>query len=752
MFKRIVSGLSAAALAATAFAGTGITASADSHGGTMRDITTMELVKDMGIGINLGNTYEAVRTDFSPENNTAIDYERGWGSVEITQDIINGYASEGFETLRVPVAWSNMMIDDGTYTINDAYLTRVQQVVDWALDAGMYVIVNEHWDGGWVNQIPTDENLERKYIHIWEQVADRFKDYGDHLIFESQNEEFGAWKDKNGNTVLWGHWEGEKEADGKRKAYEWANKLNQEFVDTVRASGGNNGQRHLLISGIETDASLTYDSLFKMPNDPAGRMAVSVHYYAPNDFALDYGQGNLRDTWGTMNDYSELYDYMDKLDENFVSKGIPVIIGECCNGARMAEKKDGEARKFFTAVCEAAYSRDCCPVLWDITYADDGTLKESPDNQIYNRRTQQMQDQQLKAQLNAIVDNKRQKGVITAPASVSKNYKDAAFDLGAKSNSGAKITYSSSNEKVAKVDSSGKVTVVASGSANIYMFSASTDNYTAACASTAVTVNKLQDPPTTVAEAMTVDKDVARNTDIALPDGWKWVRSVNLVMDTPTKARALYEDTNYVHRSVDVMITRTDISQLTPGKVTISKASANVNSVTLKWKAADKAAGYQVFRYDSSAKKWIKIKTVGKDTLSFKDTKRSAGTVYKYKVRAYNKSADGTLTLYGDYSAEKKVLTSPKATKITKKTAAATSVKLTWKKVSCTGYQVQKYDTAKKKWVTVKTVKKAKTVSCKVTGLKKNTAYKFRIRAYKKTGSLKSYSAWSKAVKVKTKK
>ncbi len=752
MFKRIVSGLSAAAIMATIAAGTGITASADTKGGTMRDVSTMQIVREMGIGINLGNTYEAVRTDLSPERNTAIDYERGWGSVEITEDIIKGYASEGFESLRIPVAWSNMMLDDGTYTISDDYLTRVQQVVDWALDAGLYVVINEHWDGGWINKIPTDENLEKKYLHIWEQVADRFKDYGDHLIFESQNEEFGNWKDKNGNTLFWGHWEGEKESGGKQKAYDWANKLNQEFVDTVRASGGNNAKRHLLISGIETDANLTYDPMFKMPDDPAGRMAVSVHYYAPNDFALDYGQGNIRDTWGTMADYQELYDYMDKLEENFIDKGIPVIIGECCNGARMADKKPGEARKFMTAVCEAAYARNCCPMLWDITYADDGTPNESPDNQVYNRRTLQMQDQQLKANLNKIVDNEKQKAVINVPASVTKNYKDAAFELGAAANSGAKITYSSSNDSVAKVDANGKVTVGVSGKANIYMFAEGNDKYTATCAATEIQVNKLQNPPTSVPEYMTVDKNVKTNTEIELPEGWKWVRSVALTMDTPTKARALYEDTNYVKRSVDVMITRTDISKLTPGKVTMKKPAATVNSVTVKWSAADKAAGYEVYRYNASSKKWAKIKTVGKDTLSYKDTKRSPATVYKYKVRAFNTSADGSLKVYSEYSAVKSVLTKPKATKITKKTAKTNSVKLTWKKVGCTGYQVQKYDASKKKWVTVKTISKAKTVSCTVKGLKKNTSYKFRVRAYKKSGSLKSYSAWSKAVKVKTKK
>ena len=747
MLKRIVSGLSAAAVAASMIGTVGITASADSaKGGSMRDISTMQLVKEMGVGINLGNTYESIRTDLSPEKNTAIDFERGWGSVEITEDIIKGYASEGFESLRIPVAWSNMMVDDGTYTVSDEYLTRVQQVTDWALDAGLYVIINEHWDGGWVNRIPTDEKLEEKYLSIWKQVAERFKDYGDHLIFESQNEEFGNWKDAKDNQIFWGHWTGELEANGKQKAYDWANKLNQEFVDTIRDSGGNNAQRHLLISGIETDIGLTCDEMFKMPTDPAGRCAVSVHYYTPFDFALSSNS----DTWGTPGDYEELYTYMDMLEEHFVSQGVPVIIGECCNGSRIAEKKPGAAREFMTATCEAAYARNMCPVLWDITYADNGSPAESADNQIYNRRTLKMQDQQLKDNLNAIVANGKQKGSITAPESVEKNYKDADFTIDAKTNSGAAISYSSDNTNVATVSASGKVTVKSSGTANIFMFAKSTDKYTAACGSTVINVKKLQDPPTTVAAVMTVDKDVTTNKDIALPEGWKWLRTVALEMDTPVVARAIYNDTNYINRTVDVTITRTDLSKMkAPGKVTVKSSSATVNSATIKWKAVSKATGYQVYRYDASAKKWKKIKTLSSKKTAFKDTGLSAAKVYKYKVRAFTRYANNTVTKFGKFSAVKSVLTKPKATKVTKKTPAKTSVKLTWKKVSCTGYQVQRYNAPTRKWVTVKTLKGT---SLTVKKLKSGTIYKFRVRAYKKSGSLKSYSAWSKVVKAKTKK
>ena len=157
----------------------------------MREITTMELVKEMGIGINLGNTLEATGSWI---NGTSVtNYETAWGSPVITEEMIKGYADEGFGVLRIPVAWSNMMGED--YTINPDYVARVKEVVNWALDSGMYVILNLHWDGGWFEKFPSEkEESMYKYTRIWTQLAEAFKNYDDHLMFESFNEE-GIWPD-----------------------------------------------------------------------------------------------------------------------------------------------------------------------------------------------------------------------------------------------------------------------------------------------------------------------------------------------------------------------------------------------------------------------------------------------------------------------------------------------------------------------------------------------------------------------------
>ena len=335
------------------------------------DITTMELVHEMELGINLGNTFESA--GFSAMTVTA--YETAWGSPVITPKMIEGYAECGFGVLRIPVAWSNLMGDD--YTINEKYLTRVKSVVNCALNAGLYVILNIHWDGGWWTGFAVPEEKDEcmyKYERIWTQLTEAFRDYGDYLMFESLNEE-GCW------DTIWNRWGG---SEGKDVAFGLLNEINQKFVDIVRASGGNNEQRHLLIAGYATDIEWTCDEFFKMPNDPAGRMAVSVHYYTPSTFAIldqDAEWGKVQTNWGTDAEYEELNRNMDMMKEHFVDKGIPVIIGEY--GSATRGKEEGAVKRFLTAVCEAAYTRGMCPVLWDIT------------DVFYNRRKAEFVDQDL---------------------------------------------------------------------------------------------------------------------------------------------------------------------------------------------------------------------------------------------------------------------------------------------------------------------------------------------------------------------
>ena len=316
----------------------------------MRDISTLELVHDMGIGINLGNTMEACGDWVNGK--CVADYEKSWGSPLVSKEMIEGIAKEGFGVLRIPVAWSNLMVKDGTYTINAELDERIHQIVDWTIGSGMYAIINIHWDMGWVNEFPDnkDESMKR-FKRMWTQIATSFQNYSDYLMFECQNEELGWEK-------IWNPWGG---TEGKAESYALCNEINQAFVDVVRGTGGNNPKRHLLISGYNTGIDRTCDPYFKMPNDPANRMAISVHYYSPAGFAIleeDADWGKATPTWGSDQDYASLRSEMDMMKTHFTDKGIPVIIGEY--GCPTKNKEPESVRRFITSVCKEAYTSRCC--------------------------------------------------------------------------------------------------------------------------------------------------------------------------------------------------------------------------------------------------------------------------------------------------------------------------------------------------------------------------------------------------------
>ena len=323
--------------------------------GEMRDMTTQEIVKDMGMGINLGNTFEAT----GGSGSTVQSFETMWGSPVVTQPLIQGYADAGFGVMRLPVAWSNLMAED--YTISPELLARVDEVTGWAVDSGLYVIMNIHWDGGWWEKFPTEkEECMKKYTRVWEQLTEYYGKYGDKLIFESLNEE-GGW------DSIWNRYSGTSGED-KEKSYALLNEINQKFVDIVRASGGNNEKRHLLIAGYGTDIDLTCDELFKMPEDPAGRCAVSVHYYTPSTLCIlekDASWGKARKVWGHEKDVAEMEGYMDKLKTRFVDNGVPVIVGEY-GCVAVKNKENDVVRRFNLCAAQMMYTRDMCPVLWDI--------------------------------------------------------------------------------------------------------------------------------------------------------------------------------------------------------------------------------------------------------------------------------------------------------------------------------------------------------------------------------------------------
>ena len=337
----------------------------------LRDMTTMQITRDMGVGINLGNTLEAFGDWIT--DRTVKGFETAWESPEIKKEMIEGIKKEGFGVMRLPVHWFNLISND--YTISSDLMSRAKQIVDWAIDAGLYVIVNIHHDEkDFFKNVPTKTTETiNNFKKIWTQISDTFKDYDDHLMFEALNEE-ACWND------VFNQWSGSD--TGKKEVYDYTYKLNQAFVDVVRNSGGNNAERHLLIVGYCTDPTLTCDSMFKMPNDPAKRCAVSIHYYTPPTFTIlteDADWGKAQSTWGNQNEVKELNNNFDMIKSTFIDKGIPVIIGEY--GAATENKEMDSVRNFLFSVCKAAYSRNITPVLWDTPLGfydrNKGAMKDS---------------------------------------------------------------------------------------------------------------------------------------------------------------------------------------------------------------------------------------------------------------------------------------------------------------------------------------------------------------------------------------
>lgn len=290
--------------------------------GKMRNITSQQLVEDMTFGWNLGNTLDVCQADRDGDGKINEHVEAGekvdetlWGNPKATKELFTSLKKNGVNAVRIPVTWRDHMDSDGN--IDREWMDRVQQVVDYAYSQGMYVIINVHHDGGgdpkfgaWIiKESQKDYNtFLKKYKNVWKQIAERFKNYSDYLIFESMNEVgFDTLYNKN-----------------KADAYNLINKINQDFVDIIRATGGNNAKRHLLIAGYYTDIERTCDSLYKMPDDKAGRCILSVHYYTPWDFCTC----DRKHTWGTNSEVRQMETLIGKMKKNFVDKGIPVIIGE----------------------------------------------------------------------------------------------------------------------------------------------------------------------------------------------------------------------------------------------------------------------------------------------------------------------------------------------------------------------------------------------------------------------------------------
>ena len=277
----------------------------------------IEIVNEMGIGYNLGNSFDCYNN--MVEVKIPDDQITLCGNPIPTKNLISKLKRYGFKTIRLPVTWINFI--DSFGNINSDWLSRIKEVIDWIIDNNMYCILNIHNDNepkNWLYEEGID--AKDKFITIWSQIAKEFIYYDDeHLIFESMNEKtFFELEDNFNFTTL--------------------EILNQAFVDTIRNTGGNNARRLLLISGSNSITDYKYFLQYKLPKNPRNKIGIAFRYYYPIQFTVvpddnpwTYKEGRKIESitkWGDINHYSDLIENFEFIKKNFVDNGIPVILVE----------------------------------------------------------------------------------------------------------------------------------------------------------------------------------------------------------------------------------------------------------------------------------------------------------------------------------------------------------------------------------------------------------------------------------------
>lgn len=335
--------------------------------------TAAQLAAKMSIGWNIGNTLEA------------IGGETAWGNPKVTNDLIKQVKQSGFNAIRIPCSW-NQYADKTTAKIQDTWLARVKEVVQYCVNNDVYVILNIHWDGGWLeNNVTPDkkDSVNDKQKAFWEQIATTFRDFDEHLLFASANE-------PNVDNAA---------------QMEVLLSYHQTFINAVRSTGGRNRYRVLVIQGPGTDIEKTNSLMSALPVDATpNRMMAEVHYYTPYQFCLmdkDESWGKMFYYWGqnyhsttdatrnvTSGEETDLNKFFGMMKTKFVDKGIPVIVGEfeairrtSLTGSDLTLHLNSRSF-YFKYLVKQAKANGLLPFYWDI---GNGVINRS-NNSVYDQK------------------------------------------------------------------------------------------------------------------------------------------------------------------------------------------------------------------------------------------------------------------------------------------------------------------------------------------------------------------------------
>jgi endoglucanase len=340
----------------------------------------VQLAAKINLGWNIGNTLEA------------IGGETAWGNPMVTKALIDKVKLSGFNAVRIPCSWNQYMANTATAQLKLDWMNRVKQVVQYCVDNGMYVVVNIHWDGGWLeNNCTTTKQTSVNAMQkaFWEQIATHLREFDEHVLFASANEPNVS--DATQMSVL--------------------SSYHQTFINAVRSTGGHNSYRVLVIQGPSTDIQKTYDLMNTLPTDQiAGRLMTEIHYYTPWNFCgmeADESWGKMFYYWGngyhstadptrnaTYGEEADVIKYFQMMKTKFVDKGIPVVLGEY--GAIRRSSLTGDALTLHLAsrayylkyVTQQASAYGLLPFYWDNGANGNNTFA------LFDRQTNAVYDQQ----------------------------------------------------------------------------------------------------------------------------------------------------------------------------------------------------------------------------------------------------------------------------------------------------------------------------------------------------------------------
>ena len=696
----------------------------------------------------------------------SLSSETSWGNPKTTKAMIDAVKAQGFSAVRVPVSWGNHTTGDN-FTIDSKWLARVKEVVDYCIDNDMYVILNIHHDTSTQYYYPSSEYKERsvKFVtSIWTQVAKYFKDYDQKLIFETLNEPRLAgtgdewWFDVNNpNNAV-------------RDSISAINALNQTAVDAIRAAGGKNTDRCIMVPGYDASIDGCTTSTFKLPDDSTpNRLIVSVHAYTPYNFAL-----NANGTAEFTNDLKNEVDYLySTIKSHFIDKGVPAIIGETS-----ASNKNNAAERVKWAQYymgkSAEYGVPC--MLWDNNAFNGGDRGECHGH--LNRSTLGWYD---KAFVDAVIKYGKKEQIpekLTPPASVTNckarhtttteifinwdKVEDADGYITEQYKGGKWVQINDSEYPAVDLYNLKPDTVYTlrirayKTQKGIYAYS----DYVRFAARTSkpvvknVTNFKVKSATT---NSVTLQWDKCEGEVGYFVERYKngsWCNIAELPVDTTSYTeKGLINGTTYsfrirAYRYGDTVLT--GLYSNVAGTTTLAnvtgfaKQSSTDSSITVKWNRNSRATGYVLEQYTGG--KWVQLtKTASNTNTSYTAKNLKASTTYTFRIKTY-KTVNGktTETAYIRLAARTSAPSVTNVTGFTKESVTQTTATLKWNKnTTATGYIVEQYKGGK--WTQIAKTTSNSTLTCTAKGLKANTTYTFRIRAYKTSDSSTKYSDYVRA-------